>query len=156
MQCIMFNEDHFFVMCKAYFVYRDNFLLCAGMIKFLVCRNDKGWKRWRRGNQGCCWSGQSCCRWTIDNNFSYFVNKHYRMNQMLCLLKIYAVWTFWSVNIIRWSNWIICFFAALAAAAEENIEVTTVVREVQASLQVLQISSSLTKYQSIANILFSH
>ena len=34
---------------------------------------------------------------------------------------------------------------ALAAAAEENIEVTTVVREVQARLQVGQISFDTTK-----------
>ena len=45
---------------------------------------------------------------------------------------------FYLLNIvnIRWLNWII---AALAAAAEENIEVTTVVKEVQARLQVSQI-----------------
>ena len=46
---------------------------------------------------------------------------------------------FYLLNIvkIRWLNRI---FAALAAAAEENIEVTTVVKEVQARLQVSQIS----------------
>ena len=29
--CIMFHEDHFFVMCQDY--YEDDFMWCAGMIK---------------------------------------------------------------------------------------------------------------------------